>query len=168
MLCKSISLLTAQKLIPPVDNAVLELAEIISFPLDAYSFEILHETPSHGSKGFCNVTTDFYPVTVPGDGNCLFNAVSFFLTGDMSLSAELRLRTAIEMLHNEAAYAEDAASSNALYDQVCPPFPEAFRDCCLLYSWSSIHTMRALANGASKTHCLPEPKHRWRNTRHNS
>ncbi|XP_077867410.1 vertnin-like [Saccoglossus kowalevskii] len=46
------------------------------------------------------------PVSVMGDGNCLFNALSVACVGDESAATELRLRTCIEMVNNEEYYTE--------------------------------------------------------------
>lgn len=40
----------------------------------------------------------FYPVKTLGNGNCLFNSVSFFIKGNYTLSATLRTLTAAELL----------------------------------------------------------------------
>ena len=42
------------------------------------------------------------PVSVTADGNCLFNALSLALTGSEERAIEIRLRTAICMILNEA------------------------------------------------------------------
>lgn len=43
-----------------------------------------------------------------GDGNCLFNSISILLTGEETLSVELRLRTCLELAFNINFYATHA------------------------------------------------------------
>jgi H2-forming N5,N10-methylenetetrahydromethanopterin dehydrogenase-like enzyme len=40
------------------------------------------------------------PAAVPANGNCLFNALSVAIAGNISLATELRVRTCIEMVEN--------------------------------------------------------------------
>ena len=44
------------------------------------------------------------PIITRGDGNCLFNATSLALCGSEKLSAELRVRTTIELVENFEFY----------------------------------------------------------------
>ena len=60
--------------------------------------------------------TDFIPVNVKGNGNCLFNALSMAIQGNESLSTEIRVRTCLTNFHKE--------------DQLfllCPPYDDAIR-----------------------------------------
>lgn len=50
----------------------------------------------------------FLPYTVEGDGNCLYNSVSFFLYGNVSYHEELRVRAMIELILNIDNYANEA------------------------------------------------------------
>ena len=82
------------------------------------------------------------PVWVYGDGNCLFNAVSVSLCGSQRLSAELRVRTVIEMVINAEKY---RCSSNVkTYLCLSPDYKEACTDCGKNGGFSSVWTMLAL------------------------
>lgn len=50
------------------------------------------------------VPDDAVPLMVAGDGDCMFRAVSVHISGDQSLSTELRWRTAVELVSNSEYY----------------------------------------------------------------
>ena len=82
-----------QSLLPECPNFTQSLiTDAPSWKLDTYSQGLLHN--------FCNGYSTHSPVIVSGDGNCLFNAISYLLSGNESLSTELRLRTVIELSCN--------------------------------------------------------------------
>ena len=92
----------------------------------------------------CRLVNLGVPSMTTGDCNCLFNAVSIALTGNEDRSAELRLRTSVEMALNADAYTcrED-------YDQLMthlPSFNASLEDCCTEGAYSSIWTIMALSS----------------------
>ncbi|KAK3103000.1 hypothetical protein FSP39_015680, partial [Pinctada imbricata] len=84
------------------------------------------------------------PVSVTGDGNCLFHAISVATTGYQMKSEELRLRTAIEMV----LYKDYYVSANKHSDiALCSPdIDVAVNDCTQNKSFSSAWTMHAAAS----------------------
>ena len=83
------------------------------------------------------------PISVPGDGNCLFNSASILLCGTPDLALELRLRTVLELVKNKTLYTENGNtrgfSSMADYD-------ESIIDCAQDGGYSSIWTICALSS----------------------
>ena len=59
--------------------------------------------------------TAYVPVSVVGDGNCLFRAVSYAMYGRECMHTQLRLLAAIEVLLNPALYDVDSDSFYAPY-----------------------------------------------------
>jgi len=84
----------ADKVLPPLAR---ERGAEVNFTADSYSQSILLEIAAPGEA-------QFLTVSVTGDGNCLFNAASIHVIGNESLAQELRVRTSLEMLHNEDLY----------------------------------------------------------------
>ena len=62
------------------------------------------------------------PAKVPGDGNCLFHALSIAIAGDTSLTTELRVRTCIEMVTNRNSYVKKHKDSGIKF--VSPDYLE--------------------------------------------
>lgn len=79
------------------------------------------------------------PAVVPGDGNCLFNALSVAIVGNTSLAEELRVRTCIEMAINKAIYIKKHKHTRITL--VSPDYSEALRDCSADGKYSSAWTM---------------------------
>jgi hypothetical protein len=44
------------------------------------------------------------PGVIAGDGNCLFNSLSLLITGKVDSAAEIRHRTAVELIINSETY----------------------------------------------------------------
>ena len=88
------------------------------------------------------------PYLTTGDGNCLFNAASIALTGNESLSKEIRLRTALEMIINQHTYLQHPLFNALLVHS--PEFEDAMLECCRDGAYSSIFTMMALSNVIGK------------------
>ena len=63
------------------------------------------------------------PIYVSGDGNCLYNAISVGICGNESLSAEIRVRTCLELIKNQHAY-RNAPNSRELFF-VSPNYDDA-------------------------------------------
>ena len=91
----------------------------------------------HLLRKYCTELTGYQAVVTTGDGNCLFNSVSYLLCGQESLAAELRLRTLIELTCNKQFYLEMYGrygfSGTADYD-------EAILDCAKEGAYSCIWT----------------------------
>ena len=79
-----------------------------------------------------------------GDGSCLFHAVSVALVDNESLSEELRVRTAIDMIRNRKKY--EAYKDFELVSLCSPLYEQSVKDCCCVDGYSSMWTMIALAN----------------------
>ena len=80
---------------------------------------------------------------MPGDGNCLFHALSVAMAGNLSLSAELRVRVGIEMAINKTSYLKKHRDSGLKL--VSPSYSEAQKDCLRDGSYSSAWTIDAAA-----------------------
>ena len=66
-------------------------------------------------SGYLIQWTDANPVKSPGDGNCLFHAISISIEGNVTLVQQLLEITAIELYENAAVYVEriiETASHN--------------------------------------------------------
>ena len=75
-----------------------------------------------------------------GDGNCLFNAISIMRKGDMSISTELRLLCALEIILHDEFY--KSIHDKLRLDAVSVPIFEACRDAMIDRKWSSVwHVM---------------------------
>jgi hypothetical protein len=71
------------------------------------------------------------PVSVAGDGNCLFRAVSFVTFGTQELHKQLRLLACLEVGVHQSFYDSDNASCHPLLrrlDIVAPAFTDLFAD----------------------------------------
>ena len=80
---------------------------------------------------------------MPGDGNCLFHAISLAATGSTSSSTELRVRSCIEMVANKKEQIESKKQTNI--HLVSPDYNEAIRACAVDGSFSSAWTISAAA-----------------------
>ena len=58
-------------------------------------------------SGFYIPDDSFYHVKTLGNGNCLFNSVSFFIKGNYTLSATLRTLTSAELFLNAKCYTQE-------------------------------------------------------------
>jgi hypothetical protein len=65
------------------------------------------------------MVVDGRPGVVPGYGNCLFNSLSLLITGDFNSAAEIRYRTAVELIVNADCY-----KSNNKWSVVCGSIDE--------------------------------------------
>ena len=84
------------------------------------------------------------PVVTSGDGNCLFNAVSLSLTGDESLSSELRYKAALTMLlHKELV--TNACKNLSDIVIVSPDYKDAVNSCLTLGSYSCAWTIMSVS-----------------------
>ena len=81
---------------------------------------------------------------VDGDGSCLFNAVSLWMSGDQSKASKLRLHTAIELLNNYEHY-RSLPAAHAI-ETVCPTLDGACLMCASPVGFSSAYTIQALCN----------------------
>lgn len=86
---------------------------------------------------------DVVPVQTTGDGNCLYNAASIALRGDESLAAELRLRTALELLRNYDYYRTGYADAG--FDLCSDPIDEVCRHVWQPTRFSSVWSLPPLA-----------------------
>jgi len=84
------------------------------------------------------------PAIVSGDGSCLFHAASVWLTGNESLSCELRVRCAIEMVQHAELYQRHHMAS--YFELLSPAYEQACLDCADPTGYSSIWTVAALSN----------------------
>ena len=81
-------------------------------------------------------------VYTPGDGNCLYNALSQHLVGDVSKAIEIRCRVAYELVVNNALYASIAKSCQ-YYDAPSLPYLKAV---CEDKNYSGILEIAAASN----------------------
>ena len=96
-------------------------------------------------------------VYTPGDGNCLYNALSLHLVGDISMSSELRCRIAYEIIANNDYY--DALSQSCqFYD---PPTLKYIHGVCCDMNFSGILEIAAASNvlGVQIKSIYPEVNH---------
>ena len=84
------------------------------------------------------------PALATGDGNCLFNSMSIALTADEVLEPELRLRTAIEMSHNQDQY-KNREDFNDLMS-CSPSYEESLTVACTDRAYMSIWNVTALSS----------------------
>ena len=81
------------------------------------------------------------PVSVSGNGNCLFNAVSMSIYGNESLATELRVRVAIELSLNSSFY--ERINENAGFEDCSPTIQESINACAIDREYSSIWAIHA-------------------------
>ncbi|XP_070212605.1 uncharacterized protein [Littorina saxatilis] len=83
------------------------------------------------------------PVETPGDGSCLFHAVSMGLVGDSSLVPTLRYRTALALILLRGTV---VGAVNNLHDVelVSPHYTESLADCLCVDGFSSAWTIMGL------------------------
>jgi len=81
------------------------------------------------------------PVSVTGNGNCLFNALSVYLYGNEKFAAEIKVKTCIEMATNASFYIKQHSAS--MIPVISPSFKEATTDCALDGKHSSTWTLQA-------------------------
>lgn len=84
------------------------------------------------------------PLSVSGDGNCLFNAVSVALCGAERYADELRVRTVIEMVMNAEKY--KSSPSAKTYLTLAPNYKDACVECGRNGAYSSVWTIVALTS----------------------
>ena len=82
-------------------------------------------------------------MAVPGDGNCLFHALSVAIAGNLSLSTELRVRVGMEMAAHKNSYLKKHKDSGIKI--VSPEYLEALEDCMKNHCFSSAWTIDAAA-----------------------
>ncbi|KAK3091770.1 hypothetical protein FSP39_022506 [Pinctada imbricata] len=88
------------------------------------------------------------PVSVTGDGNCLFNSISVALTGHEGRSVELRLRTAIELILHKDNYVQTNSSTDI---GLCSPdINDAIQECIKDKSFSSVWNLHAATTVTGK------------------
>ena len=102
---------------------------------DWIAMQILHKAGGIGNRR---------AVHVPGDGNCLFTAVSVALTGHTGMGTILRLRTAIELLTHRQHYTE-IHRAKMLHAVSCT-YEEACRDAVTISAYSSSWAIQALCS----------------------
>ena len=73
------------KLPPRQEFTIKSVDEIFGLRLDNYSQVLLNN--------YCPGYSGYFPIRVPADGNCLFNAISVVLCGNVNLATQLRVRT---------------------------------------------------------------------------
>lgn len=81
------------------------------------------------------------PVSVTGNGNCLFNAISVYLYGNEKFAAEIKVKTCIEMATNASFYIKQHSTS--MIPVISPSFKEATTECALDGKHSSAWTLLA-------------------------
>ena len=97
-------------------------------------------TQSVDILNICDFDKKLVPLHVVGDGNCLFNAISIMRKGDMSITTELRLLCALEIILHDEYY--KSIHDNLGLDVVSIPILEACRDAVIDRKWSSVwHVM---------------------------
>ncbi|CAF1299046.1 unnamed protein product [Adineta ricciae] len=77
------------------------------------------------------------PADVPGDGNCLYHSVLLLMNNSVMTTSELRVRTIVELITNEAYYSNMLAS-------VVRPFDIAIKDVCRNNTYSELYEIVAL------------------------
>ncbi|XP_071958450.1 uncharacterized protein [Antedon mediterranea] len=85
-----------------------------------------------------------FPVAIERDGNCLFSALSVAVHGNATKAAELRTRTAIEMVSHRKFYQSVHVRSGILL--VSPDLEEACLDCAQNGCYSSAWTIHAASS----------------------
>ncbi|XP_076062750.1 uncharacterized protein LOC143037941 [Oratosquilla oratoria] len=127
------------------EQLFLRITPSISTPTNITKFEDDQEPDSNAIELLAKCVGGVKkqtPVCVAGDGNCLFNSVSVALCGNKELATNLRVRTVIEMVLNAEFYKEK--NNNPIWDDLCPTYENACRDCALSKD-SSSWTVHALA-----------------------
>ena len=76
------------------------------------------------------------------DGNCFYNLVSMHLSGDLSLSSEMRCRVVYELASNRIKY-DNAAQNCQYYD---PPTFKYIGDVCPIGTYTGVMEIMAAAN----------------------
>ncbi|CAF3561648.1 unnamed protein product [Rotaria socialis] len=79
------------------------------------------------------------PVDVIADGNCLYNSILLLMNNSMITTSELRVRTVIELVANEAYYTR-------MYSQFIGPLDTAIKAICKNYTYSELYEIAALCN----------------------
>ena len=78
---------------------------------------------------------------VPADGNCLFNALSVAMVGNVSLATELRVQTCIEVVENRNDCIKKHKQSRIAL--VSPDYKEAMYQCAMNIKFLSAWTLSA-------------------------
>lgn len=102
----------------------------------------------HVASHLAGKTGDHVPVSVRGNGNGLFNAISMAIQGDEELASEIRVRTCLEMYHHRSFYINKHKTDSLAF--VSPPYEEAVRECGQNFHFSSCWTMHAAASVVSR------------------
>ncbi|XP_061179931.1 uncharacterized protein LOC133188496 isoform X2 [Saccostrea echinata] len=92
--------------------------------------------------------SDFVPVLVRGNGNCLFNALSIAIQGNEKLASEIRVRTCLEMFYHKDFYINSHKRDRMAL--VSPPYEEAVGNCAQNFKFSSAWTIHAAATVISR------------------
>ncbi|KAK3103858.1 hypothetical protein FSP39_022462 [Pinctada imbricata] len=84
------------------------------------------------------------PVSVSGDGNCLFNSLSVAMYGHELYAMELRLRCVLELIEHKDHYMN--CNEHTSIQLVSPSIDEATSNCATLGSFSSSWVLHAAAS----------------------
>ena len=84
------------------------------------------------------------PLLTPGDGNCLFNAVSIILTGTTELATELRYKTCLQMATRKERVLEGHPNIDDLFI-VSPDYDHSLLACARMCEFSSPWTILGLS-----------------------
>ncbi|XP_062579479.1 uncharacterized protein LOC134241454 [Saccostrea cucullata] len=92
--------------------------------------------------------SDFVPVSVQGNGNCLFNAISIAIQGNEKLASEIRARTCLEMFYHKDFYINSHKRDRMAY--ISPSYEEAIGSCAQNFKFSCAWTIHAAATVISR------------------
>ena len=81
------------------------------------------------------------PISVKGDGNCLFNAISVALFGHENASSEIRLKTFFEMSDHAMFY--ERVHAKTQIPAISPTFAQATKHCQQNGNWACAWTFHA-------------------------
>lgn len=139
-----VSLLGLSELRNYINNLNDEVPEWISpITVDTYS-GFVDEQAQHILDSFYPLQVEGMPFKVTADGNCLFHALSKAINDDESLSVELRVRTAIEMIKHSEFYKSHPL--RRIIAVLSPDFKEACVAAACQGGYSSMWTILALSN----------------------
>lgn len=119
----------------------IKIPENVEFSKDITAAEIIRRVGSTKSN-------TRMPVSVKGDGNCLFNAISVAVCGDETRSVEIKARTTIELVDQWDWYITHNADTRL--HLASPDFEEACLNCALPREYSSGWTMHAASSVVSR------------------
>ena len=90
----------AAKLANSIENYQIPLPSTGVFPVTSIDNDAVKLLPA-------DISQSFVPIHATPNGNCLYNAISLLYVGDESISAELRVRTALSLMQLENVILQD-------------------------------------------------------------